>query len=81
MGAVVATYAGYTLREKLADALGHDFPVAAVEDLIAFGGATMVCLAQLGSNEADAASPAAASHSASGTSYDEALTVLGWPHS
>ena len=41
----------------------------------------MVCLAQLGSNEADAASPAAASHSASGTSYDEALTVLGWPHS
>lgn len=77
MGAVVATYAGYTLREKLADALGHDFPVAAVEDLIAFGGATMVCLAQLGSIETDAAASAAAS----GHSYDEALTVLGWPHS
>lgn len=77
MGAVVATYAGYTLREKLADALGHDFPVAAVEDLIAFGGATMVCLAQLGSNEADAATAIAAA----GDSYDDALAVLGWPHS
>jgi ribulose kinase len=77
MGAVVATYAGYTLREKLSDALGHDFPVAAVEDLIAFGGATMVCLAQLGGSEEATAAAAAAS----ADSYDDALAVLGWPHS
>jgi uncharacterized membrane protein len=77
MGAVVATYAGYTLREKLSDALGHDFPVAAVEDFIAFGGATMVCLAQLGSNAADAA----ATPSNATDSYNDALSVLGWPHS
>lgn len=74
MGAVVATYAGHMLREKLTDALGHDFPVAAVEDLIAFGGASLVCLAQLGSEEA-------ASRGVPAESYDDALAVLGWPHS
>lgn len=80
MGAVLATYAGYTLREKLSDALGHDFPVAAVEDLIAFGGATMVCLAQLGNSE-EAASSSASTVAAHADSYDDALAALGWPHS
>ncbi len=47
MGAVLSTYAAHALRGKLSNALGRDIPVAAVEDLIAFGGATMVCLAAL----------------------------------
>lgn len=80
MGAVLATYAGYTLREKLSDALGHDFPVAAVEDLIAFGGATMVCLAQVGSSE-EATSSSAGTAAAHDDAYDDALSALGWPHS
>lgn len=73
MGAIVATYACHRLREGLADALGHDFPVAATEDLIAFGGAAMLCLASLGLN---ADTDAREDHD-----YHDALEVLGWPHS
>jgi len=46
-GALVATYVGHSIRTQAARAFGRDFPVAAVEDLLAFGGAAMVCLAVL----------------------------------
>lgn len=52
MGAVLSTYACYTLRDKLSESLGHDLPVAAVEDALAFGGAALVCLASLGTSAA-----------------------------
>ncbi len=74
MGAIVATHATYTLRDRLAAALGNDFPVAAVEDLLAFGGAAMVCLAAVGSN-------ASVPHAGELEDYDDALAALGWPHS
>jgi len=51
-GALVATYVGHSLRTQTAKAFGRDFPVAAVEDLLAFGGAAMVCLAVLAPAEA-----------------------------
>lgn len=46
-GALVATFVGHSIRTQTARAFGRDFPVAAVEDLLAFGGAAMVCLAVL----------------------------------
>lgn len=55
MGAVVATYAGHALRGRLSKALGRDFPVAAVEDALAFGGAAMVHLAALGAEKSERA--------------------------
>jgi uncharacterized membrane protein len=55
MGAVLSTYAAHALRRRLSNALGRDVPVAAVEDLIAFGGATMVCLASLAPSQTSAA--------------------------
>ena len=55
-GALVATYVGHSLRTQTARAFGRDVPVAAVEDLLAFGGAAMVCLAALAPAEAEARS-------------------------
>jgi uncharacterized membrane protein len=46
-GAIAATYLGYIVRSKLAKAVGKDWPVAAVEDILGFGGAALVCLAAL----------------------------------
>ena len=76
VGAVVSTYVCHRLRQRLSRALGHDAPVAAAEDLIAFGSATLLCLASLG-QQADTARLDAASTE----DYDDALAALGWPHS
>jgi uncharacterized membrane protein len=46
-GAIAATYIGHTIRRRLSAALGRDWPVAGAEDLLAFGGAFLVCLASL----------------------------------
>lgn len=46
-GALVATYVGHSIRTGMAKAFGHDAPVAVAEDLLAFGGAAMVCVAAL----------------------------------
>ena len=46
-GALAATYVGHTLRTRLSRSLGRDWPVAGAEDLLAFGGAAMVCLAAM----------------------------------
>lgn len=46
-GSIVATYIGHALRTRLSRALGHDWAVAASEDLLAYGGAAMVCVAAL----------------------------------
>lgn len=46
-GSIVATYVGHAIRTRVSRALGQDWPVAAAEDLLAFGGATMVCLASV----------------------------------
>lgn len=46
-GALAATYAGHAIRTRLSRQLGRDAPVAVVEDLLAFGGATLVLLAAL----------------------------------
>ncbi|MDH0865838.1 DUF4126 family protein [Mitsuaria sp. GD03876] len=61
MGAVLSTYACYTLRDRVSKALGHDLPVAAVEDALAFGGAAMVCLASLGTEASTSSSPISSS--------------------
>ena len=46
-GALVATYVGHSLRTTTWRAGGRAAPVAAFEDLLACGGALMVCLAAL----------------------------------
>jgi uncharacterized membrane protein len=46
-GAIAATYLGHALRTRLSRALGKDWPVAVAEDMLAFGGAVMACLASL----------------------------------
>lgn len=46
-GSIAATYLGYQIRKRASRAIGRDWPVAAVEDVLAFGGAAMVCLAAL----------------------------------
>ncbi len=46
-GSIVATYIGHALRTRLSRALGNDWAVAASEDLLAYGGAAMVCVAAL----------------------------------
>ncbi len=76
VGAVLSTYACHRLRQRLSQALGHDVPVAAAEDLVAFGGATMLCLASLGQHADTARLEGAATED-----YDDALAALGWPHS
>ncbi|QHJ01270.1 DUF1440 domain-containing protein [Xylophilus rhododendri] len=52
-GAVAATYLGYLLRTRLSRAVGRDWPVAATEDLLAFGGAALVCLAAIAPQDQD----------------------------
>ena len=46
-GALAATYVGHRIRTRLSRAAGRDWPVAGAEDLLAIGGAVMVCLAAL----------------------------------
>lgn len=46
-GSIVATYLGHALRTRLSRALGNDWAVAVSEDLLAYGGAAMVCVAAL----------------------------------
>ena len=52
-GSVVATYVGHAIRTRVSRALGTDWPVAAAEDLLAFGGAAMVCVASLAPDQDD----------------------------
>lgn len=47
VGALAATYLGHTIRTRVSRAIGKDWPVAGTEDLLAFGGAALVCLAAL----------------------------------
>ena len=54
VGSIAATYLGYLVRTKLSKAVGKDWPVAAVEDVLAFGGAALVCLAAMAPQEHDA---------------------------
>ena len=46
-GSVAATYLGHAIRTRLSRSLHKDWPVAGTEDMLAFGGAVMVCLASL----------------------------------
>ncbi len=46
-GSIVATYIGHAIRTRVSRALGNDWAVAATEDLLAYGGAAMVCVASL----------------------------------
>jgi uncharacterized membrane protein len=46
-GAVVTTHIGHAIRTRVPRAIGNDGAVAAAEDLLAFGGAAMVCVASL----------------------------------
>ncbi|MCZ2497930.1 DUF1440 domain-containing protein [Xylophilus sp. Kf1] len=46
-GAVAATYLGYLVRTRVSRAIGRDWPIAGAEDVLAFGGAALVCLAAL----------------------------------
>ena len=45
VGALAATYVGHTIRTRVSKAIGRDWPIAGAEDLLAFGGAALVCLA------------------------------------
>lgn len=44
LGAVAGTLAGYEFRTRTAKAIGHDAPVAVLEDAIAIGGAAAILL-------------------------------------
>lgn len=46
-GALVGTYVGHAARTRLSKALGVDWPVAVVEDLVSAGGAVAVILASI----------------------------------
>ncbi len=46
-GSIVATYIGHAIRTRVSRALGNDWAVAVSEDLLAYGGAAMVCVAAL----------------------------------
>ncbi|OWQ84093.1 hypothetical protein CDN99_24725 [Roseateles aquatilis] len=70
-GSFVATYVGHAIRTRASRALGRDWPVAAVEDLLAFGGAAMVCLASLAPNARGAARTDGSTGPASDTLDDD----------
>lgn len=46
-GSIAATYLGQATRKRLSRAIGTDWPVAVAEDVLAFGGAVLVCVAAL----------------------------------
>jgi len=50
-GAIAGTYIGYLVRTRLSRSLGRDWPVAAAEDLLAYGGAALVGLAAFAPQE------------------------------
>lgn len=51
-GAIAATYIGHRIRTRLSKSLGRDWPVAGVEDVLAIGGAFLVCVAALAPQQA-----------------------------
>ncbi|SEL23258.1 Uncharacterized membrane protein [Roseateles sp. YR242] len=57
-GAIVATYVGHTIRTRVSRAFGNDWAIAVTEDLLAFGGAALVCVAAVAPETAPQASPA-----------------------
>jgi uncharacterized membrane protein len=46
-GALFATYLGHRIRTSVSRSIGRDWPIAGAEDLLAFGGAALVCIAAL----------------------------------
>lgn len=56
-GAIASTYLGHAIRRRMSRAIGTDWPVAVAEDLLAFGGAMLVCVAALAPATVDAARP------------------------
>lgn len=56
-GAIAATYIGHTIRTRVSRSTGKDWPVAGAEDILAIGGAFLVCLAALAPAETRRPSP------------------------